>query len=255
MNPAVCPIGSDAPDSFSILRAVFRSGYTPMPGAPRIARGANARRNTFNTNPWQPGRPCASGVTRGRCGMGGRQSVRRKTCVRRDRSGQGRAPCGSRSKAIRQLATAPRLRSRSIVRAGIRARDRIRYVGRGRDRRAPGAALGVDASGIGHRASGIGRRASGVGRRCVAYRASGIEPAHAPAELAARRRCERQSFRMCSARKSISSRTRGSSPRRDGNTACTTPPFGAQPGSTSTSVPSRRSSSTTMHGSCTMPTP
>jgi len=111
------------------------------------------------------------------------------------------------------------------------------------------------ASGIGHRASGIGRRASGVGRRCVAYRASGIEPAHAPAELAARRRCERQSFRMCSARKSISSRTRGSSPRRDGNTACTTPPFGAQPGSTSTSVPSRRSSSTTMHGSCTMPTP
>lgn len=85
--------------------------------------------------------------------------------------------------------------------------------------------------------------------------ASGIEPAHAPAQLAARRRRERQSFRMCSARKSISSRTPGSSPRRDGNTACTTPPFGAQPGSTSTSVPSRRSSSTTMHGSCTMPTP
>ncbi len=85
--------------------------------------------------------------------------------------------------------------------------------------------------------------------------ASGIGPAHAPARLAARRLCERQSFRMCSARKSISSRTRGSSPRRDGNTACTTPPFGAQPGSTSTSVPSRRSSSTTMHGSCTMPTP
>lgn len=87
------------------------------------------------------------------------------------------------------------------------------------------------------------------------HRASGIGPAHAPARLAARRLCERQSFRMCSARKSISSRTRGSSPRRDGNTACTTPPFGAQPGSTSTSVPSRRSSSTTMHGSCTMPTP
>lgn len=212
MNPAVCPIGSDAPDSFSILRAVFRSGYTPMPGAPRIARGANARRNTFNTNPWQPGRPCASGVTRGRCGMSGRQSVRRKTCARRDRSGQGRAPCGPRSKAIRQLAAAPRLRSRSIVRVGIRARDGLRCVGGGRDR-------------------------------------------HAPARLAARRLCERQSFRMCSARKSISSRTRGSSPRRDGNTACTTPPFGAQPGSTSTSVPSRRSSSTTMHGSCTMPTP
>lgn len=75
------------------------------------------------------------------------------------------------------------------------------------------------------------------------------------ATLLARRLCKRQSFRMCSARKSISSRTRGSSPRRDGNTACTTPPFGAQPGSTSTSVPSRRSSSTTMHGSCTMPTP
>lgn len=85
--------------------------------------------------------------------------------------------------------------------------------------------------------------------------ASGIGPAHAPARLAAPRLCERQSFRMCSARKSISSRTRGSSPRRDGNTACTTPPFGAQPGSTSTSVPSRRSSSTTMHGNCTMPTP
>ncbi len=95
-------------------------------------------------------------------------------------------------------------------------------------------------------------------RRCVdaqMRRVSGIGPAHAPAQLAARRRRERQSFRMCSARKSISSRTRGSSPRRDGNTACTTPPFGAQPGSTSTSVPSRRSSSTTMHGSCTMPTP
>lgn len=243
MNPAVCPIGSDAPDSFSILRAVFRSGYTPMPGAPRIARGANARRNTFNTNPWQPGRPCASGVTRGRCGMGGRQSVRRKTCARRDRSGQGCAPCGSRSKAIRQLAAAPRLRSRSIVRAGIRARDRLRYVGGGRDRHAPGAGLGADASGVGRRASGVGHLASGIG------------PAHAPAELAARRRRERQSFRMCSARKSISSRTRGSSPRRDGNTVCTTPPFGAQPGSTSTSVPSRRSSSTTMHGSCTMPTP
>lgn len=219
MNPAVCPIGSDAPDSFSILRAVFRSGYTPMPGAPRIARGANARRNTFNTNPWQPGRPCASGVTRGRCGMCGRQSVRRKTCARRDRSRQGRAPCGPRWKAIRQIAAAPRLRSRSIVRAGIRARDRLRCVGGGRAR-----------------------------RRCIG-------PAHAPARLAARHRCERQSFRMCSARKSISSRTRGSSPRRDGNTACTTPPFGAQPGSTSTSVPSRRSSSTTMHGSCTMPTP
>ncbi len=84
---------------------------------------------------------------------------------------------------------------------------------------------------------------------------SGIGPAHAPARLAAPRLCKRQSFRMCSARKSISSRTRGSSPRRDGNTACTTPPFGAQPGSTSTSVPSRRSSSTTMHGNCTMPTP
>ncbi len=239
MNPAVCPIGSDAPDSFSILRAVFRSGYTPMPGAPRIARGANARRNTFNTNPWQPGRPCASGVTRGRRGMGGRQSVRRKTCARRDRSGQGRAPCGPRSKAIRQLAAAPRLRSRSIVRAGIRARDRLRYVGGGRDRHAPWRRARrrcVDASGVGRRASGVG-------------------PAHAPAQLAARRRRERQSFRMCSARKSISSRTRGSSPRRDGNTACTTPPFGAQPGSTSTSVPSRRSSSTTMHGSCTMPTP
>ncbi len=229
MNPAVCPIGSDAPDSFSILRAVFRSGYTPMPGAPRIARGANARRNTFNTNPWQPGRPCASGVTRGRCGMSGRQSVRRKTCARRDRSGQGRAPCGPHSKAIRQIAAAPRLRSRSIVRAGIRARDRLRCVGGGRDRHAPGAAPGADASGIG--------------------------PAHAPARLAAPRLCERQSFRMCSARKSISSRTRGSSPRRDGNTACTTPPFGAQPGSTSTSVPSRRSSSTTMHGNCTIPTP
>lgn len=95
-------------------------------------------------------------------------------------------------------------------------------------------------------------------RRCAdapMRRVSGIGPAHAPAQLAARRRRERQSFRMCSARKSISSRTRGSSPRRDGNTACTTPPFGAQPGSTSTSVPSRRSSSTTMHGSCTMPTP
>ncbi|QFS39734.1 hypothetical protein BURCE16_23430 [Burkholderia cepacia] len=245
MNPAVCPIGSDAPDSFSILRAVFRSGYTPMPGAPRIARGANARRNTFNTNPWQPGRPCASGVTRGRCGMGGRQSVRRKTCARRDRSGQGRAPCGPRSKAIRQLAAAPRLRSRSIVRAGIRARDRLRYVGGGRDRHAPGAALGADAP--------MRRCADAPMRRCAD--ASGIEPAHAPAQLAARRRRERQSFRMCSARKSISSRTRGSSPRRDGNTACTTPPFGAQPGSTSTSVPSRRSSSTTMHGSCTMPTP
>ncbi len=253
MNPAVCPIGSDAPDSFSILRAVFRSGYTPMPGAPRIARGANARRNTFNTNPWQPGRPCASGVTRGRCGMGGRQSVRRKTCARRDRSGQGRAPCGPRSKAIRQLAAAPRLRSRSIVRAGIRARDRLRYVGGGRDRHAPGAALGADAP-MRRCVDASMRRcadASGVGRRCVGYRASGPHTRRP----SLRRRCKRQSFRMCSARKSISSRTRGSSPRRDGNTACTTPPFGAQPGSTSTSVPSRRSSSTTMHGSCTMPTP
>lgn len=245
MNPAVCPIGSDAPDSFSILRAVFRSGYTPMPGAPRIARGANARRNTFNTNPWQPGRPCASGVTRGRCGMCGRQSVRRKTCARRDRSGQGRAPCGPCSKAIRQLAAAPRLRSRSIVRAGIRARDRLRYVGRGRDRHAPGAALGADAQ--------MRRCAGAQMRRCVGYRASGPHTRRPSLQRGCRR--ERQSFRMCSARKSISSRTRGSSPRRDGNTACTTPPFGAQPGSTSTSVPSRRSSSTTMHGSCTMPTP
>lgn len=91
-----------------------------------------------------------------------------------------------------------------------------------------------------------------VPRSAPMHRASGP---HTPARLAAPRLCERQSFRMCSARKSISSRTRGSSPRRDGNTACTTPPFGAQPGSTSTSVPSRRSSSTTMHGSCTMPTP
>ncbi|KWF85803.1 hypothetical protein WL95_01675 [Burkholderia cepacia] len=74
--------------------------------------------------------------------MCGRQSVRRKTCARRNRSGQGRAPCEPYSKAIRQLAAAPRLRSRSIVRAGIRARDRLRYVGRGRDRHAPGAALG-----------------------------------------------------------------------------------------------------------------
>jgi hypothetical protein len=59
MNPAVCPIGSDAPDSFSILRAVFRSGFTPMPGAPRIARGADARRSTFNTNPRQAAHPRA----------------------------------------------------------------------------------------------------------------------------------------------------------------------------------------------------
>lgn len=90
-------------------------------------------------------------------------------------------------------------------------------------------------------------------RRCVGYRASGPHTRRPSLQRGCRR--ERQSFRMCSARKSISSRTRGSSPRRDGNTACTTPPFGAQPGSTSTSVPSRRSSSTTMHGSCTMPTP
>lgn len=112
------------------------------------------------------------------------------------------------------------------------------------------AALQAPRSAPMRRASGVGHLASGIW-----HLASGIEPAHAPAELAARRRCERQSFRMCSARKSISSRTRGSSPRRDGNTACTTPPFGAQPGSTSTSVPSRRSSSTTMHGNCTIPTP
>ena len=140
MNPAVCPIGSDAPDSFSILRAVFRSGLRRCPVRPVLR--AVPTRAEIHLTPIRDKRRVH--VHQGLRAVGTAVAAGSQLAERLARG----ATAGARPRGVRgghanrsSDCGGARLRSPSCHRAGFHARHGLQCIDRGRDRHARGCRI------------------------------------------------------------------------------------------------------------------